>query len=156
MNSNSNTSLRVSVALAFGGLLAGCCHTEPFGALSNSPVVAVGRSSGAVLDSPKPVEGGLVTASLAPGVGCIPGAQLLTKLGPVCDHETENPPPPTPPAPVDDLKPGKPKRTPEVRWYCGGRLAVRVVFEPCDSNADGSPDGIAPVEIGVATHPKQE
>lgn len=76
--------------------------------------------------------------------------ELGDVLGDVCDHESENT---APPEPSGDLEPGIPPPTPEVRWYCDGSIAVRVVLERCDSNGDGHLDGVTPTEIAVATHP---
>jgi hypothetical protein len=130
-----------------------CSHQERIGTLSDSPVVVAGRAGGAVLERPKPIAGVPLAAVLAPGAGCIGGDRLLAVLGPTCSHETENSPGPV--NAIDDLEPGKPKRSREIRWYCDERLIVRVVFEPCDANNDGKMDGISPVEVSVATHPEK-
>lgn len=138
-------------AVIFAACLAGaCCQQRPFGVVSNAYVVAAGRAGGGVLHSPKPLNGAPLAASLAPAIGCIPGDQLLGRLGPVCDHETENAAAAQPDS--DDLDAGKPALTPQVRWYCEGRLTVRVVLVACDSNGDGSLDGIVPSEVAVAFH----
>jgi len=135
-------------------LLAGCVHNEQIGAVSDSSVIAAGKAGGGVLDRPKPVDGAPLAADLAPGVGCIADDQRLAKLGPVCSHETENKRDSLPPS--HDLEPGKPEPTRQVSWYCEGRLVVRVVWAPCDTNDDGKMDGISPVEVSVATHPAKD
>jgi hypothetical protein len=117
--------------------------------------VVAGKAGGGIALRPTPVAGKPLADALTAGARCTPAAELLNLLGPACSHESENPPPAVATtAPVDDLEPGKPARSREVRWYCGGQLDVRVVFEACDSDADGKTDGIVPVEVAVAIHPK--
>lgn len=131
-------------------IVLSACHT-PGGRtvkLSDATVVAAGKGGGAVLDRPratvgKPLVEGALSASI-----CVPGESLLERLGPTCNHESEG----AASGDVGDLPPGLPPPARQVRWYCDERLVVRVVFESCDTNQDGTPDGVTPVEIGVATH----
>ena len=133
-------------------LLAGCYHREQIGTVSDSTVVAVGKTGGAVLERPKPIAGQPLIAAIAPGSDCIADDRLLAMLGPTCSHESENTADARPEA--GELSPGKPKPTGRVSWYCDGQLVVRVVWNPCDANQDGKMDGFSPVEISVATHPR--
>jgi hypothetical protein len=139
-------SSRLAVPLCIALCAAGCAPA-PFGKLSDQTVVVAGKSGGAVLSRPKPAAGLPLAGVLEPGSGCVPGEQLLQKLGPVCDHETENA------AGISDVQDpgnGKPKRRPEVRWYCDQHFTVRVVLSPCDVNQDGKNDGLWPSEVAVA------
>jgi len=155
--SSSNESWRPSVFWVLGSclLLCACPANEHVARVSDAHVVVAGKEGGGIAFQPKPLEGKPLAEAFAASARCTPSAELLNLLGPVCSHESENPPPAVATAaPVDDLEPGKPKRSREVRWYCGGQLDVRVVFEACDSDADGKTDGIVPVEVAVAIHPK--
>jgi hypothetical protein len=99
----------------------------------------------------QPTEGAPLVVSAPKKSECMPDPMLRSVLGEVCDHESENP---APSPPTGDLQPGIPAPTPEVRWYCDGRFAVRVVLERCDSTGSGNLDGVRPLEIAVATHAK--
>ncbi len=146
--------LGACLALSFSiALLTACCH-EQVATLSDSPVVVAGREGGGVLAGPHPAAGKALAAGLALDATCIPGERVLALLGQTCSHETENAGDAKPPS--RDLPGGVPSATNEVRWYCDGRLAVRVVWAPCDANSDGKPDGITPIEVSVATHPGKE
>src|SRR5262245_36321471 len=116
--------------------------------VSDAHVALVGSKGGGIVNQPHPVDGAPLAAVLRPESRCIPAENLLAMLGPACSHETENPGQPTQ-GDVDDLEGGKPKRLPEVRWYCGDKMDVRVVFDPCVQNGV---EGLTPVEIAVATH----
>ncbi|MFZ5894909.1 MAG: hypothetical protein ACOY0T_27860 [Myxococcota bacterium] len=134
-------------------LLCACPPNERIARVSDAHVVAAGKSGGGIAFRPQPLEGKPLVEGFAASARCTPAEELLKLLGPACSHETENPAPMPASAAVDDLEPGKPARSREVRWYCGGQLDVRVVFEACDTNADGKTDGIVPVEVAVAIHP---
>src|SRR5688572_5820297 len=90
--------------------------------VSDAWVVAAGPQGAGFTERARPTEGAPLLASGARS--CLPDVELRSALGEVCDHESENRAQP----PSGDLEPGIPPPTPEVRWYCGGRVAVRVVF----------------------------
>jgi hypothetical protein len=131
--------------------LAGCGAPAHIAKLSDANVVVAGGNGGGIVNRPHPIEGAPIASVLAPASRCLPSADLLALLGPPCSHESENPARAAQ-GDVDELGPGKPQRTREVRWYCDEHLDVRVVFEPCDLDGDNQPDGVTPVEIAVSTH----
>lgn len=86
--------------------------------------VAVGQSD-------QPERGGplhLIPGSPAPGA-CLPAADYDRAFGETCPHESEG-------ANIDAT----------VRWYCHGRLTVRVRLEPCERR-----DRLRVAEIAVST-----
>lgn len=94
--------------------------------LTSGAPVAVGQAD-------QPVHGGplhLIPGSPAPGA-CLPAADYDRAFGETCPHESEGD------APGSDAS---------VRWYCHGRLTVRVRFEPCERR-----DRLRVAEIAVST-----
>jgi len=130
-----------------GAAVVGCAGAPA--RISDGWAVAAGPSGAAFVNHERPVEGKPLAVS-PKAVACLKETELLALLGPRCDHESENV---APSPPVGDLGPGIPTQTPQVRWYCNGKLVVRVVFDACDSSRTGNLDGVHPLEIAVATHP---
>ncbi len=129
----------------------GPCHHERVASLSNADVVVSGRSGGGIVEHPAPTVGNPLGLGLPPASRCIPALTLLARLGPACNHESENAIAPAA-GPAPELDDGKPLPGREVRWYCDGKMDVRIVFEPCATNGDGKLDGVTPVEIALTTH----
>lgn len=93
--------------------------------LTTGAPVAVGQSD-------QPTRGGplhLIPGSPAPGA-CLPPADYDRAFGETCAHESEGD------GPLDS----------NVRWYCHGRLTVRVRLEPCERR-----DRLRVAEIAVST-----
>lgn len=126
--------------------LAACSHAPA--RLSDTWAVTAGPSGAAFVDRAYPTEGKPLLETAQTRRECLTDADLLAVLGAPCDHETENP---HPRPPAGDLTPGIPELTPEVRWYCGGSVVVRVVLERCDATGAGDFDGVRPIELAVAT-----
>jgi hypothetical protein len=127
-------------------LLAFGC--TPPARVSDGWAVAAGTQGGAFVDHGKPTEGKPLVSTAARKAPCLREAELLGLLGDRCDHESENRPPAQP---AGDLSPGIPEQTPQVRWYCGGKLVVRIVLAACDASGPGSQDGVTPIEVAVVT-----
>ncbi len=72
----------------------------------------------------------LVPGSPAAGA-CMGPEEYVQMFGPVCEHEPET---------------GPPGSDADVRWYCQGRLAVRVRLERCPQ-----PNRLRVVELAVTT-----
>lgn len=95
---------------------------------SDEHPVAVGQSD-------MPQAGGplhLVPGSPAAGA-CMPAEEYEQMFGGTCEHESEG-----------DV----PGADANVRWYCGGSIAVRVRLEPCEEHRDR----FRVTELAVATH----
>ncbi len=143
------------LGLGFAGagivvLVSGCCsHDQAEAKLSDGWVVVSGVQGGSFLDQPSAKQGEPLATSV-PGQSCLTDQELLSAFGKACDHESENPSSTKQPD-SGDLNPGIPTVTNEVRWYCSGQLAVRVVLQRCSKTADGNLDGVQPVEIAVKT-----
>lgn len=94
--------------------------------LASGTPVAVGQSD-------QPSRGGplhLIPGSPAPGA-CLPAADYDRAFGETCPHESEGEG-----VSVDST----------VRWYCHGRLTVRVRLEPCERR-----DRLRVAELAVST-----
>ena len=128
--------LHAPSALAIGCVLAiGCAAPAR---LSGRFVYLTNRSDEhpvAVGQSDMPQAGGplhLVPGSPAAGA-CMPAEEYEQMFGGTCDHESEGD------APGADAN---------VRWYCGGSIAIRVRLEPCEEHRDR----FRVTELAVATH----
>ncbi len=94
--------------------------------LTTGAPVAVGQCD-------QPAQGGplhLIPGSPAPGA-CLPAADYDRAFGETCPHESEG---------------ASPGIDSTVRWYCHGRLTVRVRLEACERR-----DRLRVAEIAVST-----
>lgn len=145
-----STPLRARVLAApLLGLPFAAVACAPPSRVSDGWAVTAGQGGGGFVDRGRPTEGKPLATVAVNRAACLSDAQLLSVLGKPCDHETENTRQPA----TGDLEPGIPAPTPEVRWYCGGDLVVRVVLERCDPSGGNNLDGVRPLEIAVVTHP---
>lgn len=138
----------VIAALGVPGLLSGCCSKDRTQArLSDGWVVVSGVQGASFIEHPTATQGQPLATSVA-GQNCLTDRELLSAFGDACDHESENPSSAQPDS--GDLSPGIPAATNEVRWYCSGSLAVRVVLQRCSKDG-GTSNGVTAVEIAVKT-----
>lgn len=142
---------RTAFVLLLSAFAFACSSGHGEAKLSDGWVVASGGEGSGFYQRPSASEGQPLAAGGA-GSSCLTDAQLLAAFGKTCDHESEN----ADSGGGDDsggLSPGIPKTKSEVRWYCSGELAVRVVLRRCSTSGGDELDGVTPIEVAVKTKP---
>lgn len=114
-------------------VLVGATACAPVATLSGRWVFLAEREAIAVGQADQPVGGGplhLLPGSPAGGA-CLSEGEYDSAFGERCEHEPEG---------------ASPEAEKLVRWYCGGKMALRVRFDRCEQ-----PDRFKVAEIAVAT-----